>query len=288
MFVSHRRARSRALFAVVVWVGGLSCARGSEGTGTRPSANAAPTEPSQANGLDAASSSYTTPGDVAVATPIATDEAGDGGEPDVGGAADAGDDATDPAADDAGDEASIVDPSIAMPAAGDLAITEVMLAPSGPEPQSEWFEIYNLASSPRLLNGLTIEDGYGDTEVIASATAVVASPATYVLLVRDETTAAEMSIPASAIVYAYGAGVAPDEGIELDDGTDGDLSLWSGSTLLADVPYGMWDAVAVGQSIELETPQSDASVPRRWCLARSPWADGSDDGTPGAPSDCGP
>jgi hypothetical protein len=290
MFASHRRAGSCALFAVVLLLGGLSCARGSGGSGTSAPANSASIEPSQVNAPDAASasSSYGTPGGDAAPTAVAADDPGDDDALDVEDAAEAGDDATDPVADDGGDEAPGLDPSIATPAAGDLAITEVMLSPSGPEPQSEWFEIYNLASSPRLLNGLTIEDGYGDTDVIASATAVVAPPAAYVLLVRDETTAAGMSIPASAIVYAYGAGVAPDEGIELDDGSDGDLSLWSGGTLLADVPYGMWDAAWVGQSIELATPQSDASDPTRWCHAESPWASGSDDGTPGAPSDCGP
>jgi hypothetical protein len=95
-------------------------------------------------------------------------------------------------------------------------------------------------------------------------------------------------VAASSIVYAYGAGLAGDEGIELDDGSAGDLSLWNGSTLLVDVPYGMWDSSWVGQSIELATPESDASDPGQWCIAQSPWASGSDDGTPGAASDCGP
>ena len=38
----------------------------------------------------------------------------------------------------------------------------------------------------------------------------------------------------------------------------------------------------------LATPQADATDPAQWCVAQFPWMTGSDDGTPGAPSDCGP
>jgi hypothetical protein len=164
----------------------------------------------------------------------------------------------------------------------------VMLSPSGPEPESEWFEVYNLASSPRLLSGLTLEDGYGDTAVIASTPAVVLAAASYALLVRDKRGAERAFIPAPSIAYSYGEGLEPGDGLELDDGTAGDLSIWSGSTLLAEVPYGLWDATWPGQSIELRTPQSDETDPSQWCVAQSPWVAGSDDGTPDAPNDCGP
>jgi hypothetical protein len=178
-------------------------------------------------------------------------------------------------------------PSVALPTLGDLAITEVMLSPSGQEPASEWFEVYNLASSSRLLSGLTIQDGFGNTVVVPSAPAVVLPAATYGLFVRDEAAAVQLLLPSAAIVYAYGTGVAPTAGVELDEGSASDLSLWSGGILLADVPYGMWDASWLGQSIELETPQSDSTDPMQWCVAQWPWASGSDDGTPGAPNDCG-
>jgi hypothetical protein len=292
MFASHRLVRSSARSAVVVFLASVSCARGMENPGAIALADAAATAPSPGNDLEASAPSASggpSTDDGAIAT-VAADDASDDGEFDAGvfEDGDAADDATGLAADDAGDEPPGVDPSIGTPAPGDLAITEIMLSPSGPEPQSEWFEIYNLASSARLLNGLTIEDGEGDTDVIASSAAIVVPAATYVLLVRDETAAQQAFVPTSSIVYAYGAGLASSDGIELDDGTDGDLSLWSGSALLADVPYGMWDASWVGQSIELATPQSDATDPHKWCVAQSPWASGSDDGTPGAASDCGP
>ena len=109
------------------------------------------------------------------------------------------------------------------------------------------------------------------------------------MLVRDAAAAAQTLLPASSIVYAYGSGLASYEGIELDAGDDGrPVALAAASTLLADVPYGMWDAAWIGQSIELASPTLDASDPGSWCHAESPWTAGSDDGTPGGPSNCGP
>jgi hypothetical protein len=283
----HSATRASALFAGIVSVGVLSCARGVQSTGASPSGVAS-----------VVSSPGATDATVSVASCAATDDdaAPRTADPAADASADAdadADDLADPDGDQEDDaEADAVaptgSPSISTPAPGDLAITEVMLSPSGPEPESEWFEIYNRASTPRLLNGLTLEDGYGDTHVVSSTAAIVAPPAGYALFVRDEATAVQTLVPAPAIVYAYGVGLRSSQGIELDDGAAGDLSLWSGGTLLADVPYGMWDASWVGRSIELATPQSDESDPGQWCLADAPWTSGSDDGTPGGPSDCGP
>jgi hypothetical protein len=285
-------ARASALLVVVGSAGSMgvmSCARGAQSAEGSPLGVAS----------SVASSSGATDATVAVPAcePAAEDAAPTTAARAVGADAD---DEVEAEADaiaepDDGDEADPADsgvptgnPSISTPAPGDLAITEVMLSPSGPEPDSEWFEIYNRASTARLLNGLTLEDGYGDTHVVASPVAVVVPPGGYGLFVRDEATAVQTLVPGPAIVYAYGTGQHSYEGIELDDGTDGDLSLWSGGTLLADVPYGMWDASWVGQSIELVAPQSDESDPGQWCVADAPWTSGSDDGTPGGPSDCGP
>ncbi len=188
---------------------------------------------------------------------------------------------------DAGDSApftvAVLPP---LPAPGDLVITEVMFQPSGPEPESEWFEIYNQASGPRLLSGVTIEDGYLDTEVIASNPIVVAPPGEYLLLVRTMAGAQTALLPAASIVYAYGVGVPDDAGIELDAGPFGEITLWSGQTAVADVPYGQWGVSAPGQSLELSTSATSQSDPSQWCIAENPWAPGSDDGTPGAASDC--
>ena len=177
-----------------------------------------------------------------------------------------------------------------LPAPGELRITEVLSLPSGPEPDSEWFEIFNAAYSPRLLSGLTMIDGFLDDHVIAANPPVVAPPRAYLLLVRNAAAARVSLVPGSAILYEYGTGLAPDEGIELDAGLAGDIALWNGSTQVVDVPYGEFGHYATGMSIELlgpvwrEThPESD---PRSWCSADNQWAPDSDYGTPGAPTDC--
>jgi hypothetical protein len=188
---------------------------------------------------------------------------------------------------DADDDASSTGAGLPpAPATGDLVVTEIMFQPSGPEPESEWFEIYNQASGPVLLSGLTIEDGYLDTQIISANPVVVAEPGQYLLLVRSLPGAQAALLPSSSIAYAYGTGVPDDEGIELDAGPFGELTLLNGNTVLVDVPYGQWGVQAPGQSIELGTSATTQSDPSGWCIAENPWAPGSDDGTPGAPSDC--
>ena len=281
---STRLASAVLVLASVVFVASTSasCARGAE-------SSVGPISPVDAGvapiAVVSCAADASTPGATALTAPVssALPEASTALADDGGDDADVEDDA-----DDANDATSTAPPAASSPVAlGDLAITEVMLAPSGPEPESEWFEIYNTTATPKSLDGLTIEDGYLDSHLIASTSAVV-PPFSYVVLARDRAAAIQTLVPPACIVYEYGAGVADDEGIELDAGDAGDLSLWSGDTLLVDVPYGMWDAAFVGQSIELASPGSPADDPNNWCLAETSWAAGSDDGTPGAPSDCGP
>jgi hypothetical protein len=201
----------------------------------------------------------------------------------------AGDDAAETSVDDDASDAPVATATAATsPVPGDLAITEIMLEPSGEEPETEWFEVYNTTATPKTLGGLVIEDGFFDTAVIGHGPEVVVAPFAYAVLARDRAAAIGALVPASSIVYAYGGGVPDDEGIELDADDYGDLSLWSGGTMLAEVPYGNWDAAFIGQSIELADPTTAEDDPSHWCIAQTPWARGSDDGTPGAPSDCGP
>jgi hypothetical protein len=198
-----------------------------------------------------------------------------------------GDDAADP--DDAQDAGDVLPPLAQVPPSpqpGDLIITEIMAQPSGPEPESEWFEIYNQASSSVLLSGLTIEDGFLDTQVISSTPILVAQPGQYLVLVRSLAGAQAAYVPSGAIVYAYGTGIPDDAGIELDAGPFGELALLNGQTVLTDVPYGEWGVSSPGQSLELGNSATTQSDPSGWCIAQTQWAPGSDDGTPGAPSDC--
>jgi hypothetical protein len=203
------------------------------------------------------------------------------GSPDVG---DATDDGTFDGGDGGGDSNA---PTPVTPSAGDLLITEVMFYPSGPEPQSEWFEVYNPTGMPLLLSGLTIQDGYPRAHVIASNPPVVAPPLAYVLLVRNGLAATDNLLPPAAVVYEYGAGLPADQGIQLQNGLAGDVSLWSGTTLLVDVPYGPWGMASVGQSIELASLQFTSNTTQAaWCLGQYSWAAGADYGTPGRASDC--
>jgi len=199
---------------------------------------------------------------------------------------DAADDTFDEDADDGGPPWTVgVLPPLPMP--GDLVITEIMFQPSGPEPESEWFEVYNLTAAPELLSGLTIQDGWGDAQMIASAPPVIVPPFAYVLLVRDAATAVSSAVPSVSIVYEYGTGLSSDQGIELAWDSTGDLSLWNGAVELVDVPYGPWNVAFLGQSIELGPLQAaGADQAANWCVAQSPWSSGSDDGTPGLPNDC--
>ncbi len=204
---------------------------------------------------------------------------------DAGADAGSNDDAIASARDDSGASEPIPLASNASP--GDLLITEIMFAPWGPEPQSEWFEIYNTTVLPTLLSGLTIEDGYPRTHLIAASPPVIVPAQSYVVLVRDRAVALANLVPEASIAYEYGTGLPPGEGIQLENGTSGGLSLWNGATELVNVPYGSWDMASYGQSIELQALQYlDSDSPASWCIAQSPWADGSDDGTPGADNDC--
>jgi hypothetical protein len=173
------------------------------------------------------------------------------------------------------------------PSVGELIITEIMFDPSGSVPEAQWFEVYNLTAAPELLSGLTIQDGWGDAQMIASAPPVIVPPFAYVLLVRDAATAVSSAVPSVSIVYEYGTGLSSDQGIELAWDSTGDLSLWNGAVELVDVPYGPWNVAFLGQSIELGPLQAaGADQAANWCVAQSPWSSGSDDGTPGLPNDC--
>jgi hypothetical protein len=190
---------------------------------------------------------------------------------------------------DASDDADADDGSSAgvTPSIGDLVITEIMFDPTGPVPEAQWFEVYNLTGEPEFLNGLTIEDSWGDAQTISSTPPVIAPPFTYVVLVRDMATALSNGIPGGSIVYEYGAGQSSYQGIELASDWTGDLSLWNGGQEIVDVPYGDWGMAYTGDSIELASLQFvGADQPGNWCVAQVAWAAGTDFGTPGLASDC--
>jgi hypothetical protein len=269
----------------------LACAQGS-GPAATPPGNSVP---GSADGdvvsiddtLDSGVTAYC--GDGSVAPDEWADDAN--GVPGVALLADADhagttDDADD-APDSSGDDGAATAGSAAQASPGDLLVTEIMFEPSGTSPQSQWFEVYNTTATPVLLSGLTIRDGWGDSQLVASSPPVLAPPFTYVVLVRDEVTAVVAGVPDVSIVYDYGAGLRPNLGIQLATDDTGDLSLWNGPTQVVDVPYGPWGLGFQGESIELAALEpAFESDSTQWCVAQLPWAAGSDDGTPGLPNDC--
>jgi hypothetical protein len=171
------------------------------------------------------------------------------------------------------------------PTQGEVLITEVMYDPSGVEPASEWFELYNTTTETRTLSGLTIVDGANRTHVIGAG--ITIAPGAYVVLVRKDSAAATAKVPQAAIVYEYGANLADGSGIQLANGSTGGLSLRDGSDTIAQADYGGWYTQAGGSSLQLKTlTYAAAQQSSSWCLSTSPWTTGSDKGTPGAASDC--
>lgn len=186
---------------------------------------------------------------------------------------------------DAGTTKTPSTPSESKPASGEIVVTEVMYATVAPEPMSEWIEVLNLASSERTLSGLTLTDGGGRTHVIGAG--VTLGPGAYGLLVRDKAAAIANDVPASAILYEYGAGLPSNAGVLLANGSTGAISLSDGAVRLANVPYGGWFSQSGGSSIQRRTTNANTSESASdWCLSLDAWTSGSEKGTPGAANDC--
>ncbi len=201
-----------------------------------------------------------------------------GGDPPVDAGVDAGDAGSKPPPPGGGGPAT-------KPKQGEVLISEVMFDPSGTEPVSEWFEVYNASSGARTLSGLTIVDGGNRTHVIGAGVTVDAGA--YVVLVRNKSAASTAKIPSGAIVYDYGAGLADTVGIQLANGATGGLELDDGATTIAQAIYGGWFSASSGASIQLKTLSfNGSSQSSGWCTSSATWTSGSDKGTPGAAGDC--
>lgn len=187
---------------------------------------------------------------------------------------------------DAGDDGGGAPQVVASkPAQGEVVISEVMFDPSTTEPPSEWIEVHNTSSSPKLLSGLTIVDGGNRTHVIGGN--VVVAPSAYVILARSTAAAVAAKVPAGAIAYEYGAGLADNVGVQLANGTTGGVFLKDGTNVIAQADYGGWFTPSGGSSVELKTLTfAAAAQSTSWCLAANAWTTGADKGTPGAANDC--
>ena len=188
-------------------------------------------------------------------------------------------------------------PVLEKPGAGDLVITEVMLNPSEGE-YAQWFEVYNSASRPRLLNGLTLRDGrytvtardcYGNetrtdnVHTIEDKNPIIVGAKSYAVLVRDRNTGIySADVPANAVVYDY-----PAFNFWLNDKNLG-IYIYDGSYLLTGVNFGRFinSVTKRGASIQLKQFGLPANDLSSYCQAWRPWAPNTDFGTPGQPNDC--
>jgi hypothetical protein len=176
-------------------------------------------------------------------------------------------------------------PTVPKPAPGEVLITEVMYDSFGTEPDSEWFELYNKATSARTLSGLTIKDGGARTHVIGAG--VTIAPGAYILLARLKSGAVASKIPASMIAYEYAAGLPSNAGVQLANGATGGLALLDGAVTITSAPYGGWFSQSGGSSAQLSVLDGTQSTSKAsWCLSLNAWSTGSEKGTPGAAEDC--
>lgn len=211
----------------------------------------------------------------------APDPGGGGGDGGGSSGSDAGPSATDGGAADSG----VTPPSGQKPTQGEVLITEVMYDGAGAEPASEWFEVYNTASSARTLTGLVIVDGGNRTHVIAGSVTVAAGA--YAVLVRDQAAATAAKVPSGAIAYAYGNALPANAGVLLANGTSGSITLKDGATVVAQAAYGGWFGASAGSSVQLKVlTYASSSDKASWCQSANTWGTGSDKGTPGAAADC--
>lgn len=170
------------------------------------------------------------------------------------------------------------------PAQGEVLITEVMYDSAGAEPEGEWFELHNKASSARSLAGLTLVDGANRTHVIKAGTTIAAGA--YVVFVRNRSASTTAKVPGAASAYEYGAGVTSSAGVQLANGDTGALSLKDGSTIIAQAAYGGWWSVS-GASVQMKTlGYASGSNKSMWCASANTWSGATEKGTPGQPSDC--
>lgn len=171
------------------------------------------------------------------------------------------------------------------PAQGEVLITEVMYDSAGAEPDGEWFELHNTASSTRSLAGLTLVDGANRTHVIKSGTTIAAGA--YVVFVRNRSVSTTANVAGAASAYEYGAGLTSSAGIQLANGDTGALSLKDGATAIASADYGGWFTSASGASIQMKTlGYASGSNKTSWCLSANAWTGAAEKGTPGAANDC--
>lgn len=169
--------------------------------------------------------------------------------------------------------------NINAPVVGDLAISEVMAAPSTTtaEFNKEWFEVAALASVD--LNGIEVSNELGSKVTILQKECVTVAPGSYLLFKQTTDSVANGGLPATGLTFnfelANGVTTAnPERAVILRaGGTELDRYTWTSTTV------GASDQVSA--SVPLSPAANDVSANRCLTPAENTYGAG-DRGTPGA------
>jgi len=171
-------------------------------------------------------------------------------------------------------------PSERSPAAGDLAITEVMADSSMPQADiaQEWFEIANVSADKLNLEGITVEDNSGQALTVSAR--LLLDPGQHVVFAHGGDESVNGHVRAD---WVYG----PGSEISLSNGGDR-LVVKLDSVELDRVDWSTsgWAALRkAGKSLCLKAPYGDNGSAASWGLSKTPWGTGTDMGSPGVASD---
>jgi len=160
---------------------------------------------------------------------------------------------------------------------GDVFITETMNNPyQVPDPDGEWFEIYNDSGRDLILNGMVITSAVsGDWHQVSSSDLLWLAPNEYFVFGINDTV---MTNGGVTVDYQYSDITLSNE--------DDDLILMMGDVVVDEVA---WDNGATFPDPQGATMTLDPSAygdllndaGASWCESSFPWATNTDDGSPG-------
>jgi hypothetical protein len=162
-------------------------------------------------------------------------------------------------------------------AVGELIITEIMKNPNAVnDVDGEWFEVYNTGGSALDLNGWTIKDSNLNPNSFTINTSLTISPDTYLVFGNNGNSSTNGNV---IVDWQYA-------GFTLGNSAD-DIQIFDGNNDLIDSVFydaGITFPAPIGASMELilSAYTSTANdLGSNWFTATTPWATGSDLGTPG-------
>ncbi len=161
------------------------------------------------------------------------------------------------------------------PVAGDLVVTEIFANPAGSDAGKEWFEI--LVKRDVDLNGLELGVTFPEVAQRLQGTACLrATAGSYLVLAHNDGNAEDGGLPRVDFRTRFDLG-----------NTTPSVFVGLGGVLLDAISLG---AAADGASHSLSPASLDPTAndaPASWCVASTPFGDGTGRGTPGSANTCG-